>query len=103
MIITLLIQSSGLEKVPGAVKAMAWSPDGYCLAVAWSTQGMALWSAFGSLLYCTLLDQVEVTRFLAPINFVSCLKRNYTGTAETLLYFFLMNPLNSKNLFILNT
>ncbi|VDM35009.1 unnamed protein product [Hydatigera taeniaeformis] len=59
----------GIEKMPDSVKTLAWSPDGYCLAVAWSTHGMALWSVFGSLLYSTLLDQTEVTRFFAPLNF----------------------------------
>lgn len=66
--------------MPDSVKALAWSPDGYCLAVAWSTHGMALWSVFGSLLYSTLLDQTEVTRFFAPLNFVSC------WPLQTLLY-----------------
>ncbi|VDO01954.1 unnamed protein product [Rodentolepis nana] len=53
---------------------MSWSPDGYCLAAAWSTHGLALWSVFGSLLYSTFLDQTEVTRFLAPLNFCWTLK-----------------------------
>lgn len=61
----------GIEKVPGGVKLISWSPDGYCVAVAWQTHGLALWSVFGALLYTSLMDQTEVTRFLSPLNFVS--------------------------------
>ncbi|CDS39403.1 protein RIC1 [Echinococcus multilocularis] len=73
----------GIDKMPDSVKTLAWSPDGYCLAVAWSTHGMALWSVFGSLLYSTLLDQTEVTRFLAPLNFCWTLKGFHLWTIST--------------------
>eukprot|EP01136_Pigoraptor_vietnamica_P006555 Opistho-1_new@39620 len=39
---------------PGPVSAMAWSADGRALAVAWRHCGLSVWSAFGSLLFCTL-------------------------------------------------
>ncbi|KAM7542855.1 hypothetical protein Aperf_G00000002223 [Anoplocephala perfoliata] len=73
----------GIDKMPGGVKAMAWSPDGYCLAVAWSTHGMALWSVFGSLLYSTLLDRTEVTRFLAPLSLCWTLRGFHLWTIST--------------------
>ncbi|VDK45201.1 unnamed protein product [Taenia asiatica] len=73
----------GIDKMPDSVKALAWSPDGYCLAVAWSTHGMALWSVFGSLLYSTLLDQTEVTRFFAPLNFCWTLQGLHLWTVST--------------------
>ncbi|KAM3172254.1 hypothetical protein ACTXT7_014931 [Hymenolepis weldensis] len=73
----------GIDKMPGAVKTISWSPDGYCLAAAWSPHGMALWSVFGSLLYSTLLDQTEVTRFLAPLNFCWTLKGFYLWTISS--------------------
>ncbi|VUZ50175.1 unnamed protein product [Hymenolepis diminuta] len=73
----------GIDKMPGTVKTISWSPDGYCLAAAWSPHGMALWSVFGSLLYSTLLDQAEVTRFLAPLNFCWTLKGFYLWTISS--------------------
>ncbi|VDN12133.1 unnamed protein product [Dibothriocephalus latus] len=63
-----------MEKPLGAVRTLAWSLDGYCLAVAWRAYGFALWSVFGNLLYTTLLDQTEVTRHLCSLSFCWTLK-----------------------------
>uniref|UniRef100_A0A5K3F2C6 Protein RIC1 homolog n=2 Tax=Mesocestoides corti TaxID=53468 RepID=A0A5K3F2C6_MESCO len=75
----------GINKMPGSVKAMSWSPDGYCLAVAWSTHGLALWSVFGSLLYSTLPDQIEVTRFLFPLSFCWTLRGFHLWTVSSFI------------------
>ncbi|KAL3316901.1 hypothetical protein Ciccas_004446 [Cichlidogyrus casuarinus] len=45
----------------GNVEKMSWSPDGYCLAVIWENQGLALWSVSGSLIYCSLSSQIGPT------------------------------------------
>ncbi|KAL7052986.1 hypothetical protein AAHC03_026326 [Spirometra sp. Aus1] len=65
---------NAMEKPLGAVRTLAWSLDGYCLAVAWRTYGFALWSVFGGLLYTTLLDHTEVTRHLCSLSFCWALK-----------------------------
>lgn len=38
----------------GGVHCMRWSPDACCLAVAWTSGGISLWSTFGALLMCSL-------------------------------------------------
>ena len=36
------------------VETLCFSPDGHVLAVSWLGGGLAVWSIFGSLLFCTL-------------------------------------------------
>ncbi|KAF7232406.1 hypothetical protein EG68_11979, partial [Paragonimus skrjabini miyazakii] len=42
----------------GSVTGLAWSPDGYTLAVAWANCGWALWSVFGGLLHTSLGERI---------------------------------------------
>ncbi|KAF5398529.1 hypothetical protein PHET_08603 [Paragonimus heterotremus] len=42
----------------GSVNGLAWSPDGYTLAVAWTNCGWALWSVFGGLLHTSLGERI---------------------------------------------
>ncbi|KAA3675703.1 RAB6A-GEF complex partner protein 1 [Paragonimus westermani] len=42
----------------GSVTELAWSPDGYTLAVAWANCGWALWSVFGGLLHTSLGERI---------------------------------------------
>lgn len=37
-----------------AVENLCFSPDGHVLAVSWVGGGLAVWTVFGSLLFCTL-------------------------------------------------
>ncbi|CAG8465384.1 5719_t:CDS:10 [Paraglomus occultum] len=41
----------------GAVTSLAWTSDGYALAVGWRNEGLALWSVYGRLLMSTLQDE----------------------------------------------
>ena len=38
---------------PGAVNCMRYSPDSFALATSWDNGDFAIWSVFGSLLFCT--------------------------------------------------
>ncbi|ODN03670.1 Guanine nucleotide exchange factor subunit Rich [Orchesella cincta] len=49
----LKLSSKDFPGSPGAVKSMAWTPDGCAIAIAWEKGGFALWSVFGSLLTCS--------------------------------------------------
>ncbi|OON14493.1 hypothetical protein X801_09716 [Opisthorchis viverrini] len=42
----------------GPATKLAWSTDGYTLAVAWANCGWALWSVFGGLLHTSLGERV---------------------------------------------
>ncbi|OQR75211.1 protein RIC1-like [Tropilaelaps mercedesae] len=43
-----------VNKVAGAVKCVQWTPDNTAVAVAWENCGLAVWSVFGSLIFCSL-------------------------------------------------
>ncbi|XP_022657606.1 RAB6A-GEF complex partner protein 1-like isoform X2 [Varroa destructor] len=43
-----------VSKVAGAVKCIQWTPDNTAVAVAWENCGVAVWSVFGSLIFCSL-------------------------------------------------
>ena len=38
----------------GSIEKMCFSPDGHVIAISWVNGGLALWTVFGSLLFCTL-------------------------------------------------
>lgn len=40
--------------VGGAIYKLAWTPDECAIVAAWSKGGIAVWSVFGALLYCSL-------------------------------------------------
>eukprot|EP00854_Cymbomonas_tetramitiformis_P031450 gene31450-39555_t len=52
---TLLVSDWGpSQEDTGGVSSLAWSPDEKALAVGWSARGMAVWSASGCRLMCTI-------------------------------------------------
>lgn len=38
----------------GAITCLAWTPDECAIVAAWSKGGVAVWSVFGALLFCSL-------------------------------------------------
>ena len=40
--------------VGGAISKLAWTPDECAIIAAWSKGGIAVWSVFGALLFCSL-------------------------------------------------
>ena len=40
--------------VGGAICKLAWTPDECAIVGAWSKGGLAVWSVFGALLFCSL-------------------------------------------------
>ncbi|CAH8512328.1 unnamed protein product [Dicrocoelium dendriticum] len=45
----------------GPATHLSWSPDGYCLAIAWKHCGWALCSVFGALLHSSLGEHIGLT------------------------------------------
>lgn len=46
--------TEGSRNPVDAVENLCFSPDGHVLAASWVGGGLAVWSVFGSLLFCTL-------------------------------------------------
>ncbi|CAG8583458.1 7988_t:CDS:10, partial [Racocetra persica] len=42
----------------GSVTSLAWTSDGYAIAVGWQNEGMAVWSVYGRLLMTTVRDDL---------------------------------------------
>ncbi|XP_014677395.1 PREDICTED: RAB6A-GEF complex partner protein 1-like, partial [Priapulus caudatus] len=53
-----------VQAIAGPVVCMQWSPDGCAVALAWRNGGLSLWSVFGSLLFCTLGGDYEMSQHL---------------------------------------
>ncbi|TGZ64308.1 hypothetical protein CRM22_006432 [Opisthorchis felineus] len=82
----------------GPATKLAWSTDGYTLAVAWANCGWALWSVFGGLLHTSLgervglADRIKVSQMawsandcqlVTVMSFLSP-KKNHSATLERL-------------------
>uniref|UniRef100_V5EY27 RIC1 C-terminal alpha solenoid region domain-containing protein n=2 Tax=Kalmanozyma brasiliensis (strain GHG001) TaxID=1365824 RepID=V5EY27_KALBG len=58
------LKSTASYLTTGAVRSLAWTSDGYALAVGWQ-KGLSIWSTYGKLMGCTLREDWE----LASKNF----------------------------------
>ncbi|CDW97606.1 hypothetical protein, partial [Sporisorium scitamineum] len=58
------LKSTASYLTTGSVCSLAWTSDGYALAVGWE-KGLSIWSAYGKLMGCTLREDWE----LASKNF----------------------------------
>lgn len=58
----------------GPIRCMRYSPDSFALVIAWQGGDLAIWSVFGSLLFCTQQWQLEsqVDTLMKPVK-ISCL------------------------------
>ncbi len=53
------LKSTASYLTTGAVRSLAWTSDGYALAVGWE-RGMSIWSTYGKLMGCTLREDWEL-------------------------------------------
>ncbi len=68
------LKSTASYLTTGPVRSLAWTSDGYGLAVGWQ-KGLAIWSTYGKLMGCTLREDWE----LASKNFADAFM---FGTAD---------------------
>ncbi|KAI9000222.1 RIC1-domain-containing protein [Gaertneriomyces semiglobifer] len=54
-----VVEDSGGGSRVGPVTSLAWSADGYALAVGWATGGMSVWSVFGRVLMSTVCEDAD--------------------------------------------
>ncbi|CAG8526735.1 18830_t:CDS:2, partial [Racocetra fulgida] len=48
----------------GSVTSLAWTSDGYAIAVGWQNEGMAVWSVYGRLLMTTVRDDLPQSMYV---------------------------------------
>ncbi|VDP94083.1 unnamed protein product [Echinostoma caproni] len=70
-IFDLCFVSKDAATLVGPASHLAWSSDGYALAVAWHHCGWALWSVSGGLLYTSLGERVDLAGQLRLTSLVS--------------------------------
>ena len=54
------LKSTASYLTPGPVHSLAWTSDGYALAVGWE-KGLSIWSTYGKLMGCTLREDWELS------------------------------------------
>lgn len=68
----------------GSITSMRYSPDSFVLATAWEAGGFAIWSVFGSLLFCSLQWDMETTKSMLRVSSLAWGREGHTLWMSTI-------------------